>query len=72
MDDRFGTYTSSGTERNRLTVRARRIALTALSLATVTAILTPSQQTTGTPGSSSATTTIDGKQLPHPIQSMAE
>ena len=66
MDDRFVSYTNSGTIRNRYTVGTRRIVLTALSLASVVASLTPAQQTTGTPGSPSATTTISGKQLPPP------
>ena len=66
MDDRYVSFSSSGTIRNRYTVGTRRIALTALSLDTVGVSLTPAQQTTGTPGSSSATTTINGKQLPPP------
>ena len=66
MNDRYVSFSSSGTIRNRCTAGARRIVLTALSLASVTASLTPAQQTTGTPGSASATTTINGKQLPPP------
>ena len=66
MDDRYVSFSSSGTIRNRYTASTRRIALTALSLATVATIFTSAQQTTGTPGSSSATTTINGKQLPPP------
>ncbi len=49
MDDRFVSYTSSGTIRNRYTVGTRRIALTVLSMATVAVSLTPAQQTTGRP-----------------------
>ncbi len=64
MDDRYVSFCSSGTIRNRYTVGTRRIALTALSLAGIGAILTPAQQTAGTPGSARATATITGKQLP--------
>ena len=42
------------------------MALTGLSLATVAAIATFGQQTTGAPGSPGATTTVDGKQVPPP------
>ncbi len=66
MDNRYVSFSSSEIMRNRYTVGTRRIALAALSLATVAASLTPAQQTSGTPGSPSATTTITGKQLPTP------
>src|SRR5215475_1027866 len=40
--------------------------LSGLTLALLVAVPAVAQQTTGTPGSPSATTTIDGKQLPPP------
>jgi arylsulfatase A-like enzyme len=40
--------------------------LAACSLVALTAIMAHAQQTTGTPGSPSATTTIDGRYLPNP------
>jgi arylsulfatase len=56
-----------------------RNAKAALALATLasffSAVLTPyaaAQQVTGTPGSASATTTIDGKQIPPPPPKLEE
>ena len=43
-----------------------RLLLTSTALALVGAVPAMSQETTGVPGSPSATTTIDGKQLPPP------
>jgi hypothetical protein len=48
---------------NSTTIRALILSAAVLAL---TVGSTFAQQTTGTPGSPSATTTIDGKYLPHP------
>lgn len=45
-----------------------RLLLTALLLVPLTALNVHAQQTTGTPGSPGATTTIDGRYLPNPPQ----
>jgi hypothetical protein len=64
MDDRCVAFGSSGTVLNRCTAGVRRIALTALSLASAAASGTFAQQVTGQLGAPNATSTIDGKQIP--------
>lgn len=66
MNDRYEAFSSSGGTRTLYTARMRRIALTALSLASITASGVFAQPTTGAPGSPTATATIDGKKLPPP------
>jgi len=66
MQDRFETFRNTGTSVNRWTARMCRVAISGISLATVATSGAFAQQTTGEPGSPSATTTINGKQLPAP------
>jgi len=52
--------------RSRTLLRSVRIAIVAVALACVSALAAERIETTGTPGSPAATTTINGKQLPAP------
>ena len=66
MECRYGTLTRSSSRSGPTKARVKKTALMAACLATFANAGAFGQQVTGTPGSPSATTTLDGKQLPAP------